>query len=298
MMLWYEKYRPRSLDDYAWPSEKTKNNLVKWSDDPLGHPSLLLSGPTGTGKTTLAKILMSMLDDSADIKFIPASLRSGVDTIRDEIVGFCEAGGFLGLKIIVLDEADRLSQDAQQMMRNVMDRYIEDVRFIFTCNYPDKIIDAIHGRCWDIKIDQLDFDMYIDRLAEILSHENIDLDNDQFLEQFEDIANQTYPNMRKAISQLQMGITGYEDTETTLEDDLISLLTDFTVMKARQFVSGIRPNQYSDVYKYLYENSEMFDEAEGEAVLIIADHMYKGSIATMPDMTLCSCLVRLDKVVA
>jgi DNA polymerase III delta prime subunit len=148
-------------------------------------------------------IIRRMLEERSDSKFIPSSLRSGVDMIRDEIIGFCEAGGFRELKLIIFDEADRLSADAQGMMRNVMDRYNGDVRFIFTCNHPDRILEAVKGRMWTVEIQALDEEQFTDRLMEIALLEDVDILSDDSTTRLLEIVQQNYPNMRHAISELQ-----------------------------------------------------------------------------------------------
>jgi len=290
-MLWYERYRPTNLVDYVWTNPDTKVLLETWIDNPLKHPSLMLTGSTGTGKTTMAKIIRGNLSDQSDAKFIPASLRSGVDTIRDEIVGFCEAGGFNGLKLIILDEADRLSRDAQEMMRNVIDRYQDDVRFILTCNYPDKIIPALRGRLWTVNIDALDEEQFLDRLIYVLDQENIDYSSDRSMERLEEVVDANYPNLRHAISDLQRsalsGVLSDPQDDTISKDweeKLLNLFDDFSVSQAREFVTSLRPDDCPHAYRVLYQNSSMFGEYEADSVIIIAEHLYRGSQAGFPEI--------------
>lgn len=303
-MLWYEKYRPSTLDDYVWTNEDTKVKLEAWIDDPIGHPHLLLVGPTGTGKTTLAKIIRNHLELGNDCKFIPASLRSGVDTIREEIVNFCEAGGFSGLKLIIMDEADRLSRDAQEMMRNVIDRYHEDVRFIFTCNNADKIIAPLQGRMWVIQIEALNEEAFTDRLFDIAISEEINMSTGEAQERLLTIVEQNYPNMRKAISGLQWSASGGELVDATPEGHqaewehaLIDLWPTFNTAKARALVVSIRPDDFEYAYRVLYENSEtLFGDNEAKAVVIIAEHLFRNAHAGLPDITMCACLFKLGNL--
>lgn len=303
MSVWYEKHRPTTLDDYVWTDSYTRTKLETWIADPLSHPHLILAGPTGTGKTTLAKIIRSMLDLSSDAIFIPASLRNGVDTIRAEIVGFCEHGGFRGMKLIILDEADRLSQAAQEMLRNVLDRYESDVRFIFTCNHPDRIIDPLQSRVWVVPIEALDHDAFINRLIDIAVKESIDLGPDEAQEILMEIVDTQYPNMRLAINKLQWfardGTLTRTATITTVapwEQTLLTIFDHFTVDAARILVTSIHPDEFESVYRVLYENSKMFGVSEPEAIVLIADHLYRHAQAGLPDITLCSCLIRLSEL--
>lgn len=302
-MLWYERYRPTTLDDYVWTNPETRELLEKWIADPLGYPHLILAGTTGTGKTTMAKIIRSMV--GTDSRFIPASLRSGVDTIRNEIVGFCESGGFDGVKIIILDEADRMSLDAQEMLRNVFDLYADDVRFIFTCNKPDKIIDPIKGRMWVVEITQLDEEQFTDRLAEIAQQEGFDLEQEANVECILEIVGSRYPNMRAAISELQRSANGpvlsrvvAAAASSDWEADMQDLIENTpTVDHIRSLVARIRPDDFENVYRFLYERSNIWGDFEGDAVVTIAEHLWKHSQAGLPDITLTACLIKLTELV-
>lgn len=302
-MLWYEKYSPTDLDQFVWSSLETKEKVDAWIADPLAHPSLLLSGPTGTGKTSMTRIIRSMLADRADIKFIPASLRSGVDAIRDEIVGFCEAGGWNDLKLIVMDESDRLSVDAQEALRNVLDRYSEDVRFIFTCNRPEKMIDPLKGRLWEIVVDGLNDADFTERLLEILDHEDVDATSDESIERLLEIARINYPNLRHAISDLQWSVIDGILAEPTDEAHkapweilLVEVINKFKVADARALVASMRPDEYERAYRVMYEMSEQFGDLEDEAILIIAEYLHRHSQAGLPDITLCACLIKLHEM--
>lgn len=302
-MLWYEKYRPTELDDYVWTDESTKQMLIKWIESPLDNPHLILAGPTGTGKTTLAKIIRTMLNLGSEAIFIPASMQSGVEMIRSKIVNFCEAGGFGGMKLVIFDEADRLSQDAQEMMRNVIDRYQEDVRFIFTCNRLNKIIDPVKGRMWVVEVSALNEDEFIERLIDISLQEDVDLTQDGAEARLESIVEEYYPNLRTAISELQRSFPNGVLTDSEIksqssewEENILSLFSDFDMDSARQIVSSMRPDEYEDAYRVLYDNSSVFGDNEGEAVIVIAEQLFRHSQAGLPDITLAACLLKLGEL--
>ena len=299
---WYDKHRPASLDEYVWTDQGTREKIEAWVAAPLGHPSLILAGPTGTGKTTLARLIKDAVGvDEGDYLFIPASARSGVETIRAEIIGFCEVGGFSRMKLILLDEAERLSRDAQESLRNVMDDYIRDVRFIFTANEPDRIIQPLKaGRSWLIEVKALDPDRFEERIADICEAEGIEL-NEEIVRKIETIIERFYPNMRGAISALQEYTLGGQGDEQISDgpewaSDLRALFQNFKMAKARDLVVSLRPDEYEAVYEYLYENAaELFGDNEGSAVITIAEYMYRGSMAGLPDITLCAALVELSE---
>jgi DNA polymerase III delta prime subunit len=303
-MFYYEKYGPKTLDEYVWTNTETQNLLESWIKNPLDFPNLLLTGPTGTGKTSIAQIIRSSLEERADTKFIPASMRNGVEAIRNEIVNFCEAGGFLGLKLIILDEADRLSRDAQGMLRNVMDRYSDDVRFIMTCNYPEKIIDPLkQGRMWILQIESLDEELFLDRLIHILDGEDIEYDSEASMMRLSEIMTQFYPNLRGAISEVQRssmnGVLSAppDGARARLwEEDLLGLLPNLNMSTGRQFVASLKPDDFQHAYRILYQNSESFADLEKEAILIIADHLDRDNRSALPDITLLSCLIALDEI--
>lgn len=302
-MLWYEKYRPTELDDYVWTDDATKQMLIEWIENPLDKPHLILAGPTGTGKTTLAKIIRSMLNLGSEAMFIPASMQSGVEMVRSKIVNFCEAGGFGGMKLIIFDEADRLSQDAQEMMRNVIDRYQEDVRFIFTCNRLNKIIEPVQGRMWVVQVSALNEEEFIERLIDIAINEDVDLEQDGAEERLDRIMSEFYPNLRTAISALQRSFPNgvladveIKNQSSDWENNILGLFANFDMDSARRLVSGMRPDEYEDAYRFLYDNSEVFGDNQGEAIIVIAEQLFRHSQAGLPDITLAACLLKLGEL--
>ena len=302
MSSWYEKYRPDTLDDYVWTDENAKRLLEKWIANPLEFPHLLLPGSTGTGKTTLAKIIRRTLEDSGRARalYIPANINGSVETIRSDIMNFCEIGGFDELKVVIMDEADKLSAGAEDTLRNVLDMFEADVRFIFTCNYLEKISKPVQGRFLIVPINTLDMDQFTDRLVDIAVSENVNMDSDAALERLQEIVDGNYPNMRKAITTLQASTHEgelYDSVEAEPEwaKALLGVLQNFSTTAVRELVARIPADSYEHAYRVLYQNSEIFGDHEQEAIIVIADHLYRHSHAGLPDITLCSCLIELAK---
>lgn len=293
--LWYEKHRPRTLEDYIWCDDEIKSRIQNWIQYPENLPHLILEGPPGTGKTTLAKIIINELGlDPTDYLFINTNKHSGVDAIRDEVTNFCEAGGWSGLKIVVIDEADGLSIAAQDKLRGVINDYGSYVRFIFTCNRIRALSDALKSRARTITIAVLDVDEFIGRLVRIGESEKVDLDT-EFLES---VVSEYYPDLRKAIDMLQHG--GVLQTETKESSSWEQTIVDIIEKRSRpsrirELTASLRKDEVEDVYKFLYQNSgELFSDAlEGPAVVMIADYLYRHQLVSFPEINLAGLLNKL-----
>lgn len=202
MNIWTEKYRPKEVDDYVFQNPEQKEQVNKWITEGK-VPHLLFSGSPGTGKTTLAKLLIRQLGvQDHDLLEINASRERGIDTIRKTIVNFSSTMPFGDFKIILMDEADYLTPEAQASMRGVMEEYAETARFILTCNYPNKIIPALHSRCQGFHINNLDHTEFTARIATILVTESIEFD----LDVLDTFVKATYPDLRKCLNSVQQSI--------------------------------------------------------------------------------------------
>jgi replication factor C small subunit len=200
--LWVEKWRPKSIDGYVFRDDHQRKQVETWIKD-RSIPHLLLSGNAGIGKTTLAKILINELGiEDYDVLEINASRTNSVDDVRDKITNFVQMIPFGPFKVVLLDEADYLSPNAQAALRGVMEEYHQTSRFILTCNYPNRIIPAIHSRCQGFHVERTDLTEFTARVATILVEEAVDFE----LETLDLYVKVTYPDLRKCINLVQQNV--------------------------------------------------------------------------------------------
>ena len=198
--LWTEKYRPNTVENYVFRDQSQKEQVQGWINGKT-IPHLLFSGAPGIGKTTLAKILINELQiDSYDVLEINASRENSVDVIRERISNFVATMPFGDLKIVLLDEADYVSPNGQAALRGVMEQYATTARFILTCNYPNRVIPALHSRCQGFHIERIDQTEFTARVAKILVDENIEIDIDT-LDTFVKATSSNYPNLTIVLEQ-------------------------------------------------------------------------------------------------
>lgn len=301
--LWTEKYRPRTLDGYVFKDEATKAQIEQWTKEG-SIPHLMFSGSAGVGKTTLAKILINLLNvEDTDVLFANGSKEGRKIEWVDKLIGFCQTMPFGEFKVVIIDEADYLNaQSVQPAMRNLMEQYSQTVRFILTCNYPNKIIPPLHSRCQKIHIERTDIDEFTARVATILVEENVDFE----LDTLDTFVKATYPDLRKCINNVQMnsigGVLKREESSNDSQDYRIEMVELFKIGKiseARKLVcSQARPEEMEDIYRWLYDNVEIFgDEARQEkAILTIKQGLVDHSLVMDPEINLAATLIRLSHI--
>jgi replication factor C small subunit len=302
--LWVEKYRPNTVDGYVFRDDHQRNQINTWIKD-KSIPHLLLSGNAGIGKTTLAKILIHELGiEDYDVLEINASRTNSVEDVRDKITNFVQMIPFGPFKVVLLDEADYLSPNAQAALRGVMEEYHATSRFILTCNYPNRIIPAIHSRCQGFHVERTDMTEFTARVATILVEEKVDFDLDT-LDLYVRVA---YPDLRKCINLVQQNVN--EDKlnppnkadggEADWKFEMVSLFQAGKIREGRMLLCGkIREEEMESVYRWLYDNLEIFgDETnQDKAVLQIKKGLVDHTICADPEINLAATLVQLAKLV-
>ena len=300
--LWVEKYRPSSIDTYVFRDDNQRKQVTGWKEDGA-LPHLLFSGAPGTGKTTLAKVLLQELDvDSMDILEINASNENSVDTIRSKITNFSSTMPFGDMKYVLLDEADYITPNGQAALRGVMETYHTSCRFILTCNYPQRIIPALHSRCQGFHIEKLDIKEFTARIATICIEEGVEVD----LETLDTYVQATYPDLRKAINLTQQNVVDNvlqkpQDGDGNTSDWMLSAVELFKAGKYKDartmIVSQARPEEYEEVYKFMYRNLELWGDTElkqDQAIVIIRNGIAKGIAVADPEINLAATLVELE----
>ncbi|MDA9843022.1 AAA family ATPase [bacterium] len=300
--LWTEKYRPSTIGTYVFRDDNQRQQVTGWvSDGALPH--LLFSGAPGTGKTTLAKVLLAELEvDSMDILEINASNENNVDTIRNKITNFSSTMPFGDIKYVLLDEADYITPNGQAALRGVMEMYHTSCRFILTCNYPQRIIPALHSRCQGFHIEKLDIQEFTARLATICIEEGVEID----LETLDTYVQASYPDLRKSINLVQQNVVDNVLQRPQAGDQSQSdwMLNAIEMFKAGQYKDArtlictqARPEEYDDIYKFMYRNLELWGTTaiqQDQAVIIIRNGMAKSSLCADPEINLSATLIELQ----
>ena len=279
-----EKYRPLSLDTFVG-NENLKKTIQKFLDQ-NDIVNMLLYGGAGVGKSTLAKLIVHNLD--CDSLLINASDERGIETIRDKVQGFASVASFKPLKVVILDEADFLTIQAQASLRNIIETFSRTTRFIMTCNFVERIIDPLQSRCQVLKIIPPTKKDVAKHLAGILDQESIEFEINDLVP----LVNQYYPDLRKCINTIQLST---QDNTLKLDqsilvssnyiDKVINALTEGSkhnkvdcYNEIRQTIADANVDDFDELFKSLYERaSEYLQDKEGTATILINEHQYKAN---------------------
>ncbi len=296
--LWVEKYRPKDLSTYVGNEHlKSKVKIYLESED---VPHLLLYGRAGTGKTTLAKIITSNID--CDMMYINASDENSVDSVRFKIRSFASTVGFKDMKVIILDEADYLTPNAQAALRNLMETFSKHCRFILTCNYVERVIDPIQSRCQSFKVIPPSKKEVAQQMVHILNEEGCKYELDDVAL----IVNAGYPDIRRVINSAQRQVVNGElvvDTQSVIQNDykiqLLSKLSDGSDFNSiRQLIADNSISDYAELFKLLYDEvSKYANGKEAECILNIAEAQYQDVNVVDKEINFMSLIIRLMRVI-
>lgn len=296
--LWVERYRPSGLEGYVGNEHIIQKVNIYIENNDVPH--LLLHGEAGTGKTTLAKIIVNAID--CDYLYINASDERGIDTLREKIRGFAASVGFRTWKVVILDESDYLTRDAQAALRNLMETFSKSTRFILTCNYPEKVIDPIQSRCQTFEIIPPTKKDVAKRLNDILINEGIQFE----MQDLAVIVNSGYPDIRRVINAAQrqvingrLVIDKQSSIESTYSEKIVDILksgvdTKSKFTQIRQILADSKVRDYTKLYSSLYERvDEYAGNKVGTTIVNIAEAQYKDSLVVDKEINVMAMFVNI-----
>ena len=295
--LWVEKYRPSSLDTYIGNEHlKSKVSMYLESGD---LPHLLLFGRAGTGKTTLAKLLVNNIE--CDYLYINASDENNVDTVRNKVKNFASTIGFKDMKIIILDECDYITPNAQAALRNLMETFSKHCRFILTCNYVERIIDPIQSRCQAFQIIPPSKKEVAQKVHNILIEENVNSE----LEDIKILVDSGYPDIRRVINSAQRNVVRGKlklDTGSIIQNDyklkLLKILEIQNKKNAfkdiRQLLADNKITDFADLFRLLYDEVDGYGKGHlAECILIIARYELSDSQVVDKEINVMAMIIEL-----
>ena len=303
--LWVEKYRPRTMDGYVFVDQAQREQVDSWIQI-KSIPHLLLSGAAGTGKTTLAKMLINELGvDEYDVMYVNGSKEGRKIEWIDRLIGFCQTMPFGDFKVVLIDEADYMNKESvQPALRNLMEDYSRTVRFIMTCNYPHKIIAPLHSRLQGFHITKTDHTEFTARAATVLVTENVQFD----LDVLDTYVKATYPDLRKCLNLLQQNSTDGTlsapgATDKSAGDwklDCVDLFKRGQTRQARALIcQSSTPEESEDVFRWMYDNLELWGktpERQDQAIIIIRQGLVNHNSVDDAEINLSATIVELCNI--
>lgn len=304
--LFVEKYRSQTLEDYVG-NEQLKQIIGKYIET-NDIQNLLLYGTPGTGKTTLAKIIVKNIN--CDYLYINASDERGIDTIRDKVQGFASSASFKPIKIIILDEADFLTIQAQASLRNIIETYSRTTRFILTCNYLERIIDPLQSRCQVLKITPPSKKETAQHVANILDTEGVSYE----VSNLALVVNKYYPDIRKILNTCQVNILdgGQNDLYLKIDESILvsgykdKLLKELkspnksTFKNIRQIIADSNIEDFEDVFRFLYDSMDEYvkdDMNKGIITITIEEYMFHANFRIDKEINLMGLISKILQII-
>jgi len=296
--LWVERYRPNSLEGYVGNEHILEKVKIYIENEDVPH--LLLYGVAGTGKTTLAKIITNQID--CDVMYINASDENSVDAVRDKIRGFASSMGFRKWKVVILDEADYLTPNAQAALRNLMETFSKSTRFILTCNYVEKVIDPIQSRCQTFAITPPSKKEVAKRLFDILNEEGVEFNKEDLAV----LVNSGYPDIRRVLNAAQrqvvngtLKIDATSTVQANYTENVINILKETGDIKQqfteiRQIIADSKVKDFTPLYRALYDEVDNYASGKvGQTILNIADGQYKDSMVVDKEINVMAMMLNI-----
>ena len=303
--LWVEKYRPRKVDGYVFVDDTQRQQVEQWIRDG-SIPHLMLSGAAGTGKTTLAKLLINELEvNEYDVLYANGSKEARKIEWVDRLISFCQTMPFGRFKVVLIDEADYMNKDSvQPALRNLMEDYSDTVRFILTCNYPHKIIAPIHRRCQGFHITKTDHTEFTARVATVLVSESVEFD----LDTLDSYVKATYPDLRKCLNLVQMNSNSGRLAIPSESDrsagewklDCVDLFKRGQIRQARTLIcQNSTPEEAEDIFRWMYDNLDLWGstpERQDQAIVIIRNGLVNNNSVADTEINLSATLIELSQI--
>ena len=299
--LWVEKYRPTTMDTYIGNEHlKSKVSLYLESGD---LPHLLLYGRAGTGKTTLAKLLVNNID--CDYLYINASDENSVEVVRDKVKNFASTLGFQEMKVIILDECDYITPNAQAALRNLMETFSKNCRFILTCNYVERIIDPIQSRCQSFQIIPPDRKQVAQHMSNILDNENVKYELDNIVT----IVNGGYPDIRRVINGAQRQVVNNElviDKSSIIQNDYKNQVLEIlktqdkknSFKNIRQLLADSKVTDFSDLFRLLFDTVDDWGKGHiAESILILSKYQQSDAIVVDKEINIMAMFTEIIGVI-
>jgi DNA polymerase III delta prime subunit len=303
--LWVEKYRPNTVDGYVFVDDAQREQVAQWIKDGT-IPHLMLSGSAGTGKTTLAKLLINELGvDEYDVMYANGSKEARKVEWVDKLISFCQTMPFGEFKVVLIDEADYMNPNSvQPALRNLMEDYSQTVRFILTCNYPSKIIPPLHSRCQGFHITKTDHTEFTARVATVLVTEGVEFD----LDVLDTYVKATYPDLRKCLNLVQPNsvsgtLAAPSAADKSTRDwklDCVDLFKHGKIKEARTLLcQSADPEETNEIFRWMYDNLDLWGstpEQQDQAIVIIRDGIAKIPLVADQEINLSATLIELGQI--